>query len=465
MAYRLRQIELDDKMCQQVSLDVFESIYPREVIGEQLSLHHAWEERERCLNMLLLIYVLLAAALWTRLALPRVLERLARPLHVLGLPLAVMRVAPSAITYRRQQLGCAPLAGLFARCCRPRCSPQTPGAYRFGRRLVAIDGTRQDVADTPANATAFQRPSNQYGPGPFPQIRLLLLSECGSHASFGACVQSSQQAEVTMAYELLPLLEADMLVLHDAQFTGLQFWQAIRAQRAHVLAPLPQHHLSSYLRQLSDGSYLAVYTPTASQQRAGLLPLLVRVIEYQITDERLGEPGKVYRLATTLLNPRTAPARELIDCYHQRWEVEVSLDELKTHQRLQQPVLRSLTPEGVVQEVYALLLAHYAVRTLMLAAASQAHLDPDRLSFTEAVFQVSETTHELAQVQAGEQELLRQLLLERLRLHLLPARRLRSNPRVLKKLYRKYKRKPHDALPVPPFDPDDHFLDFVILLI
>ncbi len=465
MPYRLRQIELDDKMCQQVSLDAFEPIYPREIICEQLSVHQAWEKRERCLNMLLMIYLLLAAALWTRLSFPRVLEKLARPLHVLGLPLAVMRVAASAITYRRQQLGSIPLQRLFASCCRPLCQPETPGAYRFGRRLVAIDGTCQDVADTEANAAAFQRPSNQHGPGPFPQIRLLLLTECGSHASFGASVQSRKQAEVSMAYDLLPLLEPDMLVLHDAQFTGLQFWQAIRGQRAHVLAPVPQHHLSHYLRQLSDGSYLAVSTPSAAQQRAGIKPLLVRVIEYQISDERLGEPGKVYRLATTLLNPRTAPALELIDCYHQRWEVEVEIDEIKTHQRLQQSVLRSLTPEGVMQEVYALLLAHYGVRALMVQAAAVAQLDPDRLSFTEAVFQICETTRELAQLHPEEQEILRQFLLERLRLHLLPPRRLRSNPRVLKKLYRKYKRKPHDAVPVPPFDPDDRFLDFVILLI
>src|SRR6266567_4816142 len=125
---------LDDKMCQQVSLNVFEQIYPRETICEQLSLHQAWEERERCLNMVVLISILLAAALWTRLAFPRVLERLARPLHVLGLPLCAMQVKGSAISYRRQQLGVAPLQGLFARCCRPLCTPETQGAYRFGKR-------------------------------------------------------------------------------------------------------------------------------------------------------------------------------------------------------------------------------------------------------------------------------------------------------------------------------------------
>lgn len=256
-----------------------------------------------------------------------------------------------------------------------------------------------------------------------------------------------------------------MLLLHDAQFTGLGFWQAIRGRRAHVMGPLPSHHLPTYVRQLSDGSYLAVYQPTKQQQRARIKPLLVRVIEYRITDARLGEPERIYRLATTWLNPRTAPAPDLIDCYHERWEVEGVLDEIKTHQRLQQPVLRSRTPDGVRQEIYALLLAHYAVRVLMHRAACQAGVDPDRLSFTDAIFVLCETTRELAQVERLQQEPLRQEMYVRLTAQLLPARRLRANPRVLKKLYRKYKRKLRDEPAVPPFDPTDQFLDFVVLLI
>ncbi len=318
MRYRLRHLDLDDKMCQHVRLQVFEQIYPQEIICEQLSLHQAWEKRERSLNMFLLIQVLLAAALWTRLAYPRVLERLARPWHVLGLSLSAMQVKGSAITYRRQQLGIAPLQGLLARCCQPVCSPASVGAYRFGKRLMALDGTMQDVPDTQANAAAFSRSSNQYGEGPFPQIRLLVLTECGSHATIDATISDRTQAERRLAENLLASLSPDMLLLHDAQFTGPRFWRAIRARGAHVMGPLPSHHLSHYLRQLSDGSYLAVYQPSAQEKREGIKPLLVRVIEYQITDERLGEVGKVYRLATTLLNPRTAPARDLIDCYHER---------------------------------------------------------------------------------------------------------------------------------------------------
>jgi hypothetical protein len=465
MRYRLRQLDLDDKMCQQAKLEIVEQIYPQQIIFEQLDQHHGWEERERKLNMVVIFYLLLCAALWTRLAYQHVLEQLARPLHVQGLPLSALRVCRSAISYRREQLGSALLQGVFARCCRPICTPETIGAFRFGKRLMALDGTLQDVPDTQANAAAFARPSNQYGVGPFPQVRLLILNECGSHATIDAVISSRSEVEKTLASHLLPKLSSDMFLLHDAQFTGPRFWRAIRARGAHVMGPVPEHHLKSSLRQLSDGSYLAAYQPSAAERCEGVKPFLVRVIAYRITDPRLGEPDKIYRLATTWLNPHTAPARELIDCYHERWEVEVVLDEIKTHQRLQQPVLRSRTPSGVHQEIYAILLAHYAVRVLMHQAACQAGVDPDRLSFTDAVFVICETTRELALVEPDQQELLHKEMLVRLCAHRLPPRRLRANPRVLKKLYRKYKRKASDQPKVPPFDPNDQFLDFVVLLI
>src|SRR5258708_14710800 len=211
MRYRLRHLDLDDKMCQHVNLEIIAQIYPQRIICEQLSLHDAWEERERALNMVVVIHLLLAAALWTRLALPRVLERLARPLHVLGLCPSAMQVKASAVRYRRQQLGVAPLQGLLARCCRPMCTPESIGAYRFGKRLMALDGTMQDVADTPANAAAFAGPSNQYGPGPFPQIRLLALSECGSHAIFHAIISYHTQGQRCLPEAVLPSLASHML--------------------------------------------------------------------------------------------------------------------------------------------------------------------------------------------------------------------------------------------------------------
>lgn len=465
MAYRLRQLALDDKMCQQATLAVFEQVYPLESVCQILSEQQAWERRERALNMLAVIHLLLAAALWTRDAFPRVLERLVRPLHVLGLCLDSMQVRGSAISYRRQQLGIAPLQTLFARRCRPMCQLDDPGASRFGKRLMAVDGTMQDVPDTPSNAAVFERPSNQRGSGPFPQVRAVLLSECGSHAIVDARLGDRTTAECSLATLMLDSLEPDMLLLHDAHFTGLHFWHALRSRQVDVLAPVPAHHLPRYERQLDDGSYLTCYQPSAAEQRAGMTPVWVRVIEYHITDSRLGEPGRRYRLATTLLDPLTAPALSLIACYHERWELETCLDEIKTHQRLQQAVLRSRTPEGVKQEVYALLLAHYAIRFFMYQAAREAHLDADRLSFTDALFVVCETTHELTQIVRADREGLRAEMRTRLTVHLLPERRLRANPRVLKKLYRKYKRKSSQDPPVPPFEPHQQFLDFVFLLI
>src|SRR5207248_3719110 len=141
------------------------------------------------------------------------------------------------------------------------------------------------------------------------------------------------------------------------------------------------------------GSVLAWVGPTRPSQahyrvRRGMW---VRIISYRLTDERLGEPGKVYRLVTTLLNPRVAPALALIGLYHERWEIELVIDEIKTHERAQRKVLRSKTPEGVRQELYGIYLAHYAVRALMAQAAVQAELDPDRLSFPEVLLVPTET--------------------------------------------------------------------------
>lgn len=286
MPYSLRHLDFDDKMCHQVSLHVFEQVYPHQIICDQLRLHHRWEERERVLNRGVLTHLLLAAALGTRLALPRVLERLARPVQVLGLSLAAMQVRGPASSDRRQRLGVEPLQGLFACWCRPLCTAATKGAYRCGKRLMALDGTMQDVPDTPANAAAFCRPSHHYGPGPFPQLRLLLLSECGSPAIVDATISDRTHSERRRAHDLMSSLTSERLLLHDAPFSGLSFWHSIRAHGSHGLGPVPSHHLPSYQRQVHDGSSLAAYLPSPAQTCEGIMPLLVRVIEYRITDTR-----------------------------------------------------------------------------------------------------------------------------------------------------------------------------------
>src|SRR5205807_9998473 len=193
---------------------------------------------------------------------------------------------------------------------------------------------------------------------------------------------------------LLEQVDPEMLVLVDAGITSVGFLEHARERRAHVLGALEAgvwEHLSPQ-RRLADGSVLAWVGPT----RAGVAKypvrrgMWVRIISYRVTDERLGEVGKVYRVVTTLLNPRAAPARELIALYHERWEIELVIDEIKTHERAQRKVLRSKTPEGVRQELYGIYLAHYAVRVLLAQAAVGAELDPDRLSFSEGLFELTE---------------------------------------------------------------------------
>ena len=254
--------------------------------------------------------------------------------------------------------------------------------------------------------------------------------------------------------------------MHDANFFGGAYLEVLNAKGVLALFALPSTVAVQRRRNLPDGSYLARLVPNARAVYPMQKPVWVRVIEYQITDERLGEPGHVYRLATTWLNPRTAPAKELIVLYHERWEIEIVVDEIKTHLRVQQKVLRSHTPEGVRQELYALFVVHFAIRTLMYRSALQAELDPDRLSFTEAVFQICEA---VADERGEEPPTLRrwrtERLCQRLRRNLLPQRRLRINRRELKQVYHKYKPKKRQVPPPEPFQPGERFEDFVLVLV
>ena len=185
------------------------------------------------------------------------------------------------------------------------------------------------------------------GKGAYPQARAVMLTECGSHATVGLHLGDYDEAEIHGAYALLPKLARGMLLMHDANFFGGAYLEALNAKGVRALFALPSTVALKRVRNLPDGSYLAQLKP----QKRAVYPMQqgvwLRVIEYQITDERLGEPGRVYRLGTTWLNPRTAPATELLVLYHERWEIEIVVDEIKTHLRMQQKVLRSHTPEGV----------------------------------------------------------------------------------------------------------------------
>src|SRR5215472_15176678 len=470
LLYKLREMDIDDKVCEQVDMALLSQVYPKEVIEHCVGESHSWKEKVRRVRqstMLSLVWFVIAMALWSRLSQCLVWEKLVTKMADIHPAEPDAQLSDAALSGRRSVLGYTGLQALMQeRCVVMANRNQIPSAF-FGRyRLMAIDGTVFNTADTEANEKAFGRSSNQFGPGAYPQVRCVLLVECGSHATVGLEINPYDISEIHGAHQLLSMIGPDTLLLVDAGITGGGFFEHVRAQLGHVLGAVQAgawENLSKQ-RRLSDGSVLAWVNPSRNVKYPMTKGMWVRLISYRLTDARLGEGGTVYRLATTLLNPRGAPADRLLELYHERWEVELVIDEIKTHERAQRKVLRSRTPNGVIQEIYGIFLAHYAIRAMMAQAAISANVDLDRVSFIRGMFQLVEM---MAFSLTVEPEATPQLV-ERLSHHitreLLPPRVLRVNRREVKQIYNKYKPKKRDLPPPEPFEPDDRFLDFVEIL-
>ncbi|HEX3639919.1 MAG TPA: IS4 family transposase [Ktedonobacteraceae bacterium] len=464
--YRLRQMDVDDKVCEQVNPGVLERIYPTEVIEQCVQASEQWigtKRRVRQSTALALVLFVMMLALWSRLNQRQVWQKLVGGLSKLHPEDLLCKMSSSALTARRGELGSQVMETLLGTCCHPIARPeQTPEAF-FGRyRLMAIDGTLFNVADVEVNEEAFGRSSNQFGKGAYPQVRCVLLAECGTHAVVGIQISRYDESEVHGSHALLHLICCNMLLLVDAGIISAGFVQAVRNRGSHVLASLPWGVWKKGKRhRLSDGSELVQLKPNKRGCYPLDKPIWVRILSYRITDERLGEVGKVYRLVTTLLNPRTAPAKDLVILYHERWEIELVIDEVKTHERVQRKVLRSRTAEGVRQELYGIFLAHYAVRALIYEAACEAGVDPDRLSFTEGMFQLCETIPFAQIMQAQDAEPIRKRLQRDISAVLLPPRLLRVNRREVKQVYNRHKPKKRNLPPPESFLPEQCFEDFV----
>ncbi len=380
--------ESDRRLSDLVSVGVLTRVFPPDLVDEVIAEAGRTEQRHRVLPARVMAYFSIGMALYSEGSYEDVLAQLTDGLSwASGWTETYPLPSKSAIFQARARLGAEPLGALFKRVARPIGTEATPGVWLAGRRLVAIDGMCLDVADTVANTEHFGRPGvNKGEQAAFPQARVVALAECGTHAVFAAEIGTYRESEAALADRLLNRLEPGMLLTADRGFFSHALWRKAIATGADLLwrirtdkaAPRPTH-----VQDLPDGSWLAHLRQTHSAAARREEPMLVRVIDYTIDD---GRPNPTaYRLFTTLLEPAEVNATDLAAAYAQRWEIESTFDELKTHQRGPRTVLRSKSPDLVLQEIWGHLCCHYAIRSLMAEAAARSGHDPDRLSFVAAL--------------------------------------------------------------------------------
>ena len=366
-----------------VSVGVLTRVFPPDLVDEVIAGLDRTEQRNRSLPARVMAYFAIGMGLYSEGSYEDVLGQVCDGLSwATGWEESFTLPSKSAIFQARARLGSKPLEALFRRVAGPLGTPGMPGVWLAGRRMVAIDGSCLDVADTTENAAFFSRPGVGKGEkSAFPQARLVALAECGTHAIFDAAVGAYSSTEVALAGELIGRLLPGMLMLADRGFYSYALWAKAAVTGADLLWRTKTGLRPEHLQTLDDDSWLASIRPSIGDKTAE--PITVRVIDYTIDDGR--DNTEPYRLFTTILDPAEASARDLAAAYAQRWDIGLAFDELKTHQQGPRTVLRSKSPELVLQEIWGHLCCHYAIRTLMGAAAGHAGHDPDRISFAAAM--------------------------------------------------------------------------------
>jgi hypothetical protein len=384
MSRTVASLPAGSRITDYISLGVVAKTFPPDKIGAALLATRKESVRQRDLPARVVVYYVIALALYMQSSYREVLRCLLEGIQWLVEPSGRINVAGnSGISQARTRLGWEPLRQLHDEVVKPIALAATKGAWYRGWRLVSMDGSTLDVADEKGNHEAFGRPGASRGSSAYPQIRFVSLVENGTHVLFGSRMADYATSEIALAKTVLPSLCKGMLCLADRGFFGFEMWKQAVATEADLMWRVRKNLLLPCEKRLLDGSYLSRIFPSQQDQRRGRNGVVVRVIEYRLEGVEGAEP--LYRLATTILKHELAPAAELAALYHERWEIETALDELKTHLRGAHIILRSKTPNLVRQEFYGLLMAHFAVRGLMHEAALSADEDPDRLSFLHAV--------------------------------------------------------------------------------
>ena len=384
MARRLAELPTGTRLTDYISLGVLAKTFPRDRIHAALAATERTSRRQRELPAHVVIYYVIALAIYRQVSSREVLRCLLEGLQWIAGPTRVVKVTgKSGISQARTRLGWRPLQQLHDEVVRPIAGTATKGAWYRAWRLLSLDGSTLEVADTAGNVKEFGRPGASRGTTAYPQLRFVSLVENGTHVLVGSQLGRYRDGETTLATKAVAALGPGMLCLADRLFFGWNLWAQARGTGADLLWRVKKNLRLPCLERWPDGSYRSVIYPSARDRRHGTNGVAVRVIEYTLAG--IAEAEDLYRLVTTIGDPERAPAAELAALYHDRWEIETALDELKTHLRGAQIVLRSKTPDLVRQEFYGFLLAHFAIRDLMHEAALTVDIDPDRVSYVHAV--------------------------------------------------------------------------------
>ncbi|HEV2247794.1 MAG TPA: IS4 family transposase [Terriglobia bacterium] len=384
MARTVAGLPAGSRITDYISLGVLTKTFPLDKVTAVVAAAGKTNQRQRDLPAHVVVYYVIALTLYMQVSYREVLRCLLEGVKwLLGPEWEVKVAGKSGISQARTRLGWEPLKQLHDEVVSPIAVKKTKGAWYRRWRTVSLDGSTLDVADNQNNEKAFGRPSASRGTSAYPQVRFVSVVENGTHVLFGTQLGGYHDGEVTLAHKVLSALKKGMLCLADRNFFGFDLWKKAHASGADLLWRVKRNLRLPCEKRLSDGSSLSTIYRSDKDRRQQCNGIRVRVIEYTLQGVAGAEP--IYRLVTSILDPSQAPAEELAALYHERWEIETALDELKTHLRGSKIVLRSKTPDLVRQEFYGLMMTHFAVRGLMHEAALKEGEDPDRLSFLHAV--------------------------------------------------------------------------------
>jgi hypothetical protein len=376
------------EMVKQLSLASIMRMIPLRKVREALKVTGTASVRNRLLPAPMVVYLVLMLALYADVSVRENMVILLEHLRSMFGGENVKRPADSAVSKARRRLGAKPFRWLFEQVARPLGDAKLAGCFWRGFRVVAADGTTADVQDTAENRERFGLHHNQHGLVGYPQMKAVVLMECGTRAPLACSIGRNNSYEPALFDNIAPVLDKDMLMLGDRAYYDFLRWKTCAERAGALLWRVTSPLILKPIRTFPDGSYLARIRPSSKLTRKGLCrkdeSLIVRVVEYRPLFED-GAEGEPVRLITTLLDPAQAPAEELAQLYTERWSEETGFAEIKTYLRGPKRILRSQLPDLVEQEWYGFLLAYYVVRATIVEAARREGAPPRSFSFVRAV--------------------------------------------------------------------------------